>query len=112
MKRGVKPTADQLRFHNWLAEQGCAVCGDHAELHHCVGSSGKHNKIAIGQWFLIPVCSYHHRDTRAGIHAAGQWRKVLEKMFFTMLVGVYREEHENRLPCEPEVLEAIANYHQ
>ena len=30
------------------------------ELHHVLGRSAKHNKVAIGHWFVIPVPFYLH----------------------------------------------------
>lgn len=121
MKGGKGPTAGQKRWHTWLAEQGCACCGAAANIHHCVGSTGKHNKVHIGQDFVIPLCYDHHQGP-GGIHSdarqlALDWgygsmsRKQLEKTIFNRLVAVYRRQR-GEYPCPPDVLAAIEGWHR
>ena len=119
MKGGKAPTASQKRWHTWLAEQGCYLQLGPACIHHCVGSTGKHNKVAIGQWFCIPL-SYEAHQGAGGIHGdlsafdghkLGERRKEIEKTIFNRLVAVYRRQH-GKYPCPPDVLAAIEGYHR
>lgn len=118
MKRKL-PTAAQKRWHSWLAVQGCYLTLGPAELHHCVGASGKHDKVWIGQDFVIPLSPAAHRGP-CGIHAdlslfaghgLGDKRKEIEKAIFSRLVALYHRQHD-ALPCSPEVLKAIKEYHR
>jgi hypothetical protein len=119
MKGGKAPTASQKRWHTWLAEQGCYLQLGPACIHHCVGSTGRHNKIHIGQWFVIPLSYEAHQGT-GGIHGdlsafdghnLGERRKEIEKTIFNRLVAVYRRQH-GEYPCPPDVLAAIEGYHR
>lgn len=110
MKRGKAPTAEQERFHDWVAEQGCWITGSPANIHHCVGSTAKFNKIHIGQWWVIPLCYDAHQGPH-GIHGDREIfnpdmpRKELEKEIFKALCM--------RLPkstVPDEVYDAIMEY--
>lgn len=116
MKGGKAPTAKQSRWHDWLAEQGCACCGAPANIHHCVGSTAKQNKVWIGQWFTIPLCDTHHK-VPIGIHGdarslALDWgfgdmgRKELEKVIFFRHVAHYRRV-KGEYPMDPDVIAAV-----
>lgn len=62
MQGGKQPTAEQKRFWSAMVELGCCIYPDTpAEIQHCVGSTTKHNKINIGNWFIIPLCPAVHR---------------------------------------------------
>lgn len=104
MKRGKAPTAVQKRFHSWLALQGCMECGKPPELHHAVGSTGSHNKVKIGQWWVIPLCAEHHRGI-TGIHSSKN-RKSKEKQFFREL----SDRYEGEIP--ENVILSIESYHR
>ena len=39
---------------------GCEYDGAMVQLHHVLGRSAKHNKVAIGHWFVIPVPFWLH----------------------------------------------------
>lgn len=119
MKRGVAPTAKQKKWHDWLASFDCYICQQKAEVHHCVGSTGKHQKVHIGQDFCVPLCGHCHRGPQ-GIHGdlsafdghkLGERRKEIEKTIFNHLVAVYRRQH-GEYPCPPDVLAAIEGYHK
>lgn len=127
MQSSRKPNAQEQKFHDWLREQGCAVCGRPAEIHHCVGSTAKHNKVELGHWWVIPLCEEHHRHQQNGIHAKGDWRKPIEKMFWYHLCFEYATRHVAELseqgvkvldpmqlvdPVPKEVFVAILNYHR
>ena len=52
------PNADEKRFQAWCKEQACCVCDNTGPsiVHHCEGSTFKHNKTLVGHWFVIPLC--------------------------------------------------------
>lgn len=53
------PNAEEKRFHRWVKErQACAACSNLAPtiLHHCEGSTFRHNKTLVGHWFVIGLC--------------------------------------------------------
>lgn len=117
MKGGKAPTAEQKRWHQWLAETGCYIGLGPACIHHCVGSTGRHNKVHIGQWFVIPL-SYEAHQGAGGIHGdlsafdghgLGETRKEIEKAIFARLVAHYHRM-KGELPCPPDVLAAIEEY--
>ncbi len=119
MKGGKAPTAEQKRWHQWLAETGCYIGLGPACIHHCVGSTGRHNKVHIGQWFVIPL-SYEAHQGPGGIHGdlslfkgqgLGETRKEIEKAIFGRLVAHYRRQH-GWLPVPADALAAIENYHR
>lgn len=58
ISKNHQATAAQKRFHAALADMGCANCGQGHDtcLHHAVGAAGRHNKLWIGQWWVIPLC--------------------------------------------------------
>lgn len=67
---------DKIR-NNKIAELGCSLCrhqgneGTPAELHHI------RRTMPRNQSPIIPLCTFHHRGTSAGIHGVG--RKSWEK---------------------------------
>lgn len=108
MQGGKQPTAAQKRWQEWQREQGCHYCKQHTSIHHCVGSTAKHNKVWIGQWWTLPLCYDHHQDPVTGIHAHPN-RKVIEKQLFMY----YWNEWMNQGNDFPqEVYEAIMDYHR
>lgn len=115
MKRARQPNARQRKWHSWLAQQGCYLGLGSACIHHCVGSTGKYNKIHIGQDFVIPLSYEAHQGPR-GIHGdlsifdgLGGTRKEIEKTIFSRLVAHYHRQH-HELPCPADVLAAIEDY--
>ena len=92
MKRGKAPNARQKRWHDAVAQLPCVSCGATlVHVHHCVGSSAKHNKVHIGQDWVIPLCPDCHQGP-GGVHGdmgrvqtffhGGIGRKEFEKMAF------------------------------
>jgi len=70
------------------------------ELHHALGRSAKHNKVAIGHWFIIPVPTelhkvlsdhpdnvthFKHRFT----DRFGSQRSIFDEMYAAMCVDGY-----------------------
>lgn len=123
MKGGKAPTAHQKHWWDWLVEQGCSCCGAPAEIHHCIGSTARHNKIHIGNDFVIPLCPRHHRHEAAIDNNTAQFildyygeardvtRKELEKAIFAGHVAHYRRQFD-WLPVPADALMEIENYHR
>lgn len=121
LRRAVAANAAERRFHDWLRNTGCAICGSPTAIHHAVGSAAKHNKIHIGQWWVVPLCYEHHQGP-GGIHgdlslfdvfdrtALGHTRKEIEKSLFARFAAIYEERTGEQIP--KEVKEAIAGYHK
>lgn len=119
MNSSKAPTAAQKRWHTWLASQGCYIGLGPACIHHCAGSTAKHNKVEIGQWWVVPLSYEAHQGTQ-GIHGdlsifagqgLGKTRKEIEKAIFGRLVAHYRRQH-GEYPCPGDVLQAIERYHR
>ena len=70
-------TKNDKQRNRKIADLGCSLCrhqgneGTPAELHH-IRRTGVRSKSPI-----IPLCTFHHRGTSAGIHGVG--RKSWEK---------------------------------
>jgi len=100
--KGNAPTADQKRFRENLRGLYPSVI-----IHHCVGATGKHNKVEIGHWFIIAVSAEEHYQ----IHNGGvPNRKSHEKSTFFCEMSRYFDTY-HRMPVPDEVLEAIEDYH-
>ena len=114
---GKAPTAQQKRWHDWLAKQGCALGLGEPELHHAVGRSGKFNKLHIGQWWVNPLSYEAHRGDH-GIHRSreifaghglGETRKEIEKTILRRHVADYLRKF-GELPMPADVIRAIEEY--
>jgi len=116
MQGGKKPTKEQQNWQDWQREQGCCNCETpNPSIHHCVGSTAKHNKIHIGQWWTIPLC-YECHQGQHGIHNSGlrlpyETRKEAEKWMLKCLVFQYKDLF-NDFPMPLAVIEAIKDYHK
>lgn len=58
-----------------VAELGCVICGQPAEIHHAKGGSMRYRESAgtgqrTGDDCAIPLCPYHHRGLE-GVHTIG-----------------------------------------
>lgn len=61
-KQSRGANAQEKAFHGWLKHRSCCCCGNEpVHVHHCVGSSYKHNRVLIGHWFCIPLCDECHK---------------------------------------------------
>ena len=113
------PRAAEKRWHDWLRDRGCAICSMPASIHHAVGSTGKHNKVHIGQWWVLNLCHTHHQGP-GGIHGdmsafeffdrayLGDTRKEIERSVFEMNVGDYERLKGETIP--EDVKNAIKSY--
>lgn len=116
---GKQPNAAERHWHNWLRERGCAICGQPTAIHHAVGSTGRHNKIHIGQWWVVPLCYDHHQGP-GGIHgdlsmfdafdraALGNTRKEIEKSLFARFAEIYEKRTGELIP--EDVKSAVGDY--
>jgi hypothetical protein len=77
----------QVKEHfNTIARLGCVVCGQAAEIHHCIGGSMRERGVSRGMsqkvsdWLVIPLCQPHHRG-REGLHTYGAdaWEHIFGK---------------------------------
>lgn len=59
-KGKYKPVAVE-RFHDFVASQGCLVCGADAEVNHVTGYAQTMGRISRDDWLVTPLCPLHHR---------------------------------------------------
>ena len=100
------PSAEEKRFQGWLKEQPCAITGEiGVHVHHCVGSSYKHNKELIGHWFCIPLSPRAHSEYHAGTKA---WREKYgpQSLYWVELLARCTDEI-NEITCPYQVEAAI-----
>ena len=122
MKRGKAPSARQKRWHDAVAQLPCVSCGaTPVHIHHCVGSTTKHNKVHIGQDWVIPLCYDCHQGP-GGVHGdmsrirqmlvPSFTRKRFEKWAFDKAISdVYFDISPSDVP--PKGVEfAIMDYHK
>lgn len=117
MQGGKSPTVKQQAWQDWQRARGCCNCGATASIHHCVGSSAKHDKVHIGQWFTIALCYDCHQGDHGIHHDMKAFteqvcsRKALEKHFFSIDDAGYREEAGDNIVPE-DAYNAIMDYHR
>jgi len=87
---------------------GSMITGDDAIIHHAVGATGKHNKVAIGHWWLVPLTHKEHLALHAGELFDCDSRKEFEKAAFEELC--YSIEDKDLPP--QYVIDAIMDYHK
>lgn len=115
--KGNAPTAEQKRWRESVRELGSVLTGSVAVIHHPVGVTGRHNKIHIGHWWVIPLTDDEHKALHDG-HLdwllcetpwEGMSRKTFEKCAFEKVLNDERIINE---PITPEVYHAIMDYHR
>jgi len=99
------PNADEKRFQGWLKEQNCCVSNEYGvQVHHCLGSTAKQDKVLIGHYFCIPLTpeihDYYHNSSKA-------WRNCFgfQYLLWASLAYEYESETGNVIPHE--VIQAI-----
>lgn len=119
---GKRPTKAQQDWQDWLRSQGCVNCGaSNPAIHHCAGSTAKHNKVHIGQWWVIPLCEDRCHQGPGGIHKdlsefrhawPNETRKEIEKGLFLLSVEDCKRHGcpEQEPPMSDEVIDAIMDY--
>jgi hypothetical protein len=109
--KGNAPTAAQIRWREAVRELGSVISGEPAVIHHCVGASGKHNKIAIGHWWIIPLTDEEHKALHAGETFGYDSRKEFEKHeFYKVGRKLVNDGAEPVMPVG--VVIAIMGYHR
>ena len=115
--KGNKTTAAQKRWMERVSKIGSVVTfTTPVELHHVVGVTGKHNKILIGPWWLLPLTQEEHRLMHESkrhfsikhfnYEIAGSFK--MEKLMFSRVL----ERITGELPFDDDVVEAIEDYHR
>jgi hypothetical protein len=68
-----RKSAELKRFHTFVAEQGCLVCGSPAIVHHVRGYADKAGSITRDHWLVTPLCPAHHdvQHGRWSVHSIG-----------------------------------------
>lgn len=99
--KGNQPSAEQKRFREHLRDlyPGSVI-------HHCVGATGKHNKVDIGHWWILALDEYGHK----WIHESGKERKRHEKFQYHKQMEHYFHYYF-QMPVPDDALEAIEDYH-
>jgi hypothetical protein len=106
------PNAEEQRFQAFCKESDCSVCGNPGPsiVHHCEGSTFKHNKVLVGHWFTIPLC-----ETCDDVITKGSRRAFREKFgpqshIWNGVMVDYQCEKENFLIIPLEVHQAIMDW--
>jgi len=106
--KGNAPTAQQVRWRELVRSLGSIISNEDAVIHHCVGVTGKHNKVRIGHWWIIPLTNEEHLALHAGETFGFHSRKEFEKDAFTQVCQLL---HPTDYITE-EVEKAIEGYHR
>ena len=111
--KGNAPTAAQKRWREAVRDLGSIMSGGPAVVHHAVGCSGKHNKVAIGHWWLIPLTDEEHKALHAGETFGHDSRKEFEKHEFCHLVDrIYGGNLDEGNMPPVSAINAIMDYHR
>ena len=107
--KGNQPNACQKRWREEVRQLGSIISNEPAIIHHCVGTSAKHNKVAIGHEFIIPLTDEEHKALHQGdiMILDGRSRKEFEKNAFYEVCALLHD-HPDR-PSH-EIIEAIMDY--
>jgi hypothetical protein len=105
--KGNSPTAKQKQWRETVRGLGSILSGDDAIIHHPVGATGKHNKVHIGNWWLVPLTNDEHLALHAGVCFGHASRKEFEKAAFTDICQrLYPERY-----ITDEIYDAIQDFH-
>ena len=87
-KQSRAANSDEKAFQGWLKDQYCCITGIYGvDVHHCAGSTFKHNKVLIGHWFCLPLAPAVHHEYHSGTKAfklrygsqAENWAVIADK---------------------------------
>lgn len=59
--KGKYKPVDVRRFHDWVADQRCLVCGEEATLHHVTGYADKPGRFTRDDWLVVPLAPRFHQ---------------------------------------------------
>jgi hypothetical protein len=107
--RIAQPNTRERAWREAVRSLGSIIDADpRVEIHHCVGRTGRHEGVAIGHWWILPLTREQHQG-RNGIHAHPD-RKAREKSLFErVLICIQARDPETPLP-PPHVIDAIRRY--
>lgn len=98
----------ERNFQGWLKEHVCCVSGDNGvEVHHCEGSTFRHNKVLIGHWFCIPLTTEKHKEYHSGTRAFRE-RHGMQADLWMNVYQLYKDDTGKKAPLE--VVQAIADW--
>ena len=111
------PNAAQKRWMEAVRAQGSIISGGPAVIHHVVGRTAKHNKVAIGHWWILPLTDDEHKLLHSDKAAfdlqwlcADQNRWFVEKEMFQLVMDKLHPESIEMVP--EDVYDAIWGYHR
>ena len=88
------------KYLDWIASQGCLVCGQAAEVHHVIVGDD-YGRLPKDDKLVVPLCPHHHRDTQHGIHGVLKVKHVGTRLTanqrFNMIYGVNCFKRAKRL---------------
>lgn len=105
------------RWMAWVGQRPCINCVAPANVHHCAGATARHNKVAIGDWWLLPLCPECHQGDDGIHHSRRRFfgsavsRKTTEKMMFERLMDWARADSACVDMPSQQVIDAIEDYH-
>lgn len=116
--KGHTVPAKAKRWMAWVARQRCANCtGIGVHVHHCAGATARHNKVAIGDWWLLPLCPKCHQGDH-GIHGDRMrffgdslTRKQTEKSQFARLLAWAVSDGACLDAPTQHIIDTIEDYH-
>lgn len=59
--RVAQPSKQLWRFRETVRELGSVLSSRPAVIHHVVGRTAVHRKVAIGHWWILPLADDEHR---------------------------------------------------
>lgn len=115
LSKGNHANEAEKVWRTQVAEFGCVVTGSvEIQIHHCVGSTAKQNKIPIGHWFILPL-NWRLHDISSGApdnitlnKREFEWRHGTEKELFAYMVNAFKAVGKYTPPTE--ILTAIQEY--
>lgn len=107
--KGNAPTASQKRWREAVRDLGSVISGNPAVIHHCIGASGKHNKVAIGHEWIIPLTDEEHKELHQGNSFGANSRKDFEKAQYNH-VHLSLCDHPDK--PSSEIYRTIRDYHR
>lgn len=79
-----KPTAEEKRWLDWVAQQPCIACermglaSPDVEIHHILRAGRR-----IGHLYSLALCPGHHRDQGEFVNARHPWKARFEAAYGT-----------------------------
>jgi hypothetical protein len=82
----------------WLstvAQHGCVICGDDAEVHHIRTGQGMGQRAS--NYLVVPLCPFHHRNGgKFSRHGGGDKFKMANGSDLDLLAEFLRQHWEGR----------------